>query len=774
MTKFIFIVFIFISSFVFAQGGNYSGKIYFEENKGQVYSVGNTSQINSGNIWFVLKSNLLTYYFSDRGYSVVQINKNGVGNRTDFLFHHERVCFVPGYTEIIPEGENEIHTNKKYYLPGKIISPQAFEKIIYHNVWRGVDLAFSLHGDSLERKIIINDPGFVDQNLLRGEIEFDMSGSSFENFSDRKGISFTSDAGTFTEKLVSDNSNLRAGTLPSWEYEFPQPGYEIGKANSNDNIAAASTISWLTYIGGNSADEFFGIQVTNDSGAVVVGRTGSLDFPATVGAQQDTMAGNYDAVVARFSSNGNCMWSTYFGGTNFDGAWQVAAIDSFFVVCGMTNSTDLPVINATQNFNAGSYDAFLLVMDSAGNELRSTYYGGTGGDQGICVAKGPANEIVLAGSSSSVDLPLANSGYQSTLGGQIDAFLSVFDLNLSAQWSTYYGGTMAEDIHGICVTPQGEIAFVGGTRSNNFPVTANAWQNGMLGAPDNYLVKFGMDGTRHYGTFFGGTNNEDANGIVSDAIGNLYMTGFTYSADFPTQGIIFQPNILGQNDVYVSKFDTAGQLVWSTFVGGGGQDVGWGIYCSGKYIYICGETASNTFPVSPNAIQNTWDAISDGFVIKMDTAGQMVSGTFMGGNGYDGLLALTVTADTSVIATGDTYSSDLPATANAFQMTNHSNGDGYVVKFGMAEQSVSMNIISTTQNSGINVFPNPSNDFVTVSSGEIISAIEISDVTGRRLGYFSENSSEIKMDFSNLPIGIYFLKVASSDSKIQIFRVVKS
>jgi hypothetical protein len=770
MTRLLFLC-LFFPSLLFSQvNGDFHSKLYFEENAGQAVLIADKYPGSIQTIYFVLKGKELTYYFSDRGYSVVQKNEDGITNRTDFLFQHDRVCFVPEYTRIIPEGENENSSNAKYYLSGKTISPRQFQKIIYRDVQNRGDVEFSVHGDSLERKLIIHDHSWL------GGIAFDVYGSKVDGIDRTKGYLFSSEAGTFSE--TCNQKSADAVILFPYELgngEARMNENEIGAYIFHNEATAISTISWLTYIGGNSADEFFGIQVTADSGAVVVGRTASLDFPVTVGAQQDTMAGNYDVAIIRFASNGNCLWSTYYGGTNFDGAYQVIAIDSIFAICGMTNSTDLPMMNATQLANGGSYDAFILVLDSAGNELRSTYYGGTGGDQAFTIAKGPANEIVLGGSSSSTDLPSANLGFQGTLGGQIDAFLSVFDLNLNLQWSTYYGGPQAEDIHGMCVTPQGEIAFVGSTRSNNFSVTANAWQSGMLVAPDNYLVKFGMNGTRHYATFFGGSNNEDANAVVSDAAGNLYMTGFTYSTDFPTQGIIFQPTILGQNDAFVSKFDSTGQLVWSTFVGGGGQDVAWGMYGSGKYIYVCGETASNNFPVSPNAIQSTWAAISDGFVIKMDTTGQMVSGTFMGGNGYDGLLALTVTADTSVITTGDTYSSNLPVTVNAFQMTNHFNGDGYVVKFGMSEELISTNVISLNENNEIKVFPNPSSDFVTISSTDkTISRIEILDVSGRLIKNIAANSFEVKVDVSDLSNGIYFLRVEDENNVGKVFRVIRN
>lgn len=258
----------------------------------------------------------------------------------------------------------------------------------------------------------------------------------------------------------------------------------------------------MAYIfGWNKFRGYFGITLAADSGVVVTGRTGSIDYPTTVGSMQDSLSLSYDAVITRFDKNGNCLWSTYYGGTNFDGAYQVVTIGSTFVICGMTSSTDLPMLAPTQVGNNGSYDAFLLVLDWNGQLVRSTYYGGSGGDQGICLAKGPGNEIVLGGSATSTDLPFASSGFQATMAGQIDAFLAVFDNSLNVIWSTYYGGSNSEDIHSLCITPQQEIAFLGSTQSFDFPITANAWQMGLLNQPDNYLVKFGMDGSRHYATF---------------------------------------------------------------------------------------------------------------------------------------------------------------------------------------------------------------------------------------------------------------------------------
>lgn len=772
MRKLFFCIMLFFPLLLVAEvGKEFLADFCFEENVGQVVlRTGHTDYLQirdtrefstktNPEILFILKGADLIYYFSDRGYSIVQHDSLGNSNRTDFYFENDY--------HAQPEGLILKNENSRYYFPSGEMMARKFQKIIYHNVFDGNDLEFSCVDGFVEKKLIRIQSSFPKK------VSFEVIGSDVNRLSDGNGNFFSSSIGNYEEVVVKNNGYFISCPKPNRICSILQTSdYFLREADGN-NQTQISSITWLTYLGGNSAEDLFGVAVTSDKGAVVTGRTGSLNFPTTPGAMQDTLTLSYDAIITRFDSAGNCLWSTYYGGTNFDGGSQVVMLDSTFIIAGMTSSSDLPMLFPTQAVNNGSYDAFLLVLDSAGQMIRSTYYGGSGGDQGLCIALGPANEIVLGGSSTSTDLPFASSGFQGTMGGQIDAFLTVFDASLNLQWSTYYGGNSPEDIHALCVSPQGEISFVGGTRSFNFPITANAWQSGLLNQPDNYLVKFGMDGARHYATFFGGTNNEDANGVVADELGNVYMTGFTFSADFPTQGAVYQSNLMGQQDVFVSKFDSTGQLIWSTYVGGGGKDVAWGISRLGKYIFICGETESPTFPVSANAIQPVYAIGGDGFVIKMDTSGQMVSGTFLGGNGADALLAITVDADTNVISCGDTYSTNLPI-ANAFQNTNGANGDGYVVKFGMAEE-IPLIVFVPTENDSILIFPNPSNGIITIQNQErTILEIEVVDALGRTVKSMNENANIFSIDISDLANGIYLLKMIDENAEVHILQFVRN
>jgi hypothetical protein len=742
-------------SFVFAclAGPSMQRELCFEENAGR-YTAPDLE------IRYVLKAELLTYYFFGNGYAVVQKNENGISNRTDFIFGPDLSLEASDEVPVkllsySATGKNEIH---------------GFRKIVYHDQLNGYDLEFFVQSGSMAKKMIFTSAGF------NRTVTHKMYGAREETLPGQDGYRFTSPAGSFTEVLQAREGNSVCTIARPYTY----PGYS-GKADLHYYVmrtydplsTASSSLLWLTYLGGSNSEDVFGITLAADSGVVVTGRTSSTNFPVTTGAFQDSSAQNYDALITRFDKNGNCLWSTYFGGSNFDGANDIITLDSTFVIAGMTNSPNLPILNASQPSNAGGYNAFLAMFDASGQLVRSTYFGGTGSEQGLKLAKGNAGEILLAGSATSTNLPYANLGYQTNMAGMIDAFVALFDNTLTPQWSSYYGGTGVEDVHTITVTPLNEIAFAGATRSFDFPVTANAYQPGLLSAPDNYIVKFSMTGARLYATFFGGTNDEDANGIVGDAAGNIYLTGYTYSVDFPTAGTVFQPSLLGQSDVYVARFDSTGQLVWSTFIGGGSQDIGWGIQRLGQYLFICGQTESATFPVSANAIQSTYVANSDGFVIKMDTSGQMVSGTFMGGNGVDALLGLTVDADTNVFACGDTYSINL-ATANAYQLTNSGSGDGYVVKFGMSEQLVSTHLVFANETTTLSAYPNPADDFISLelTGGNIISGLQIFDASGRMVAHSTVQSARATLSTATLEAGVYFARVTDESLATHTLRFV--
>ena len=188
-----------------------------------------------------------------------------------------------------------------------------------------------------------------------------------------------------------------------------------------------------------------------------------------------------------------------------------------------------------------------------------------------------------------------------------------------------------------------------------------------------------------YSTYLGGSGDDGGADITVDSQGNAYVVGSTSSSDFPTVQA-FQPSHSGGSEVlradaFIAKIDPTGsQLVYSTYLGGSGDDLGIGVAVdSANSAYVTGETVSLDFPVM-NAMQPAPRGLTDGFVVKLNPSGsELVYGTYLGGNGTDGIHAIAVDMSGSAFLTGATESTDFP-TVNGFQQANAGSGDGFVTK----------------------------------------------------------------------------------------------
>jgi hypothetical protein len=296
-----------------------------------------------------------------------------------------------------------------------------------------------------------------------------------------------------------------------------------------------------TYLGGNGSDTANGIAIDASGNSYVVGDTTSMNFPA--GAFQTSYHGSQDAFVSKLSSDGgHLLFSTYLGGAGTDHGAAVAVGSTGDVyVAGSTWSFDFPVANAFQRSIGGLCDAFVAHLSSNGNTLLfSTYLGGSGGSvaypetaQGI--ALDAAGDAYVVGVTSSADFPLRNA-IQPALLGFTDAFVAKLNSSGSLMYSTYMGGSGVEVANSVAVDGSGAAYVVGYTYSTDFPVTTGALQVAIGGGCDAFLFKLSPAGDAlQYATYFGGSGQDTASGVALDASGNIYLAGWTLSADFPVK-----------------------------------------------------------------------------------------------------------------------------------------------------------------------------------------------------------------------------------------------
>ena len=280
---------------------------------------------------------------------------------------------------------------------------------------------------------------------------------------------------------------------------------------------------------------------------------------------------------------------------------------------------------------------------------------------------------------------LKGSTVSFAISGAYDANAPLF-IDPMLPYSTYLGGSENDNGYGIAADAQG-CAYVGGaTTSLDFPSTPGAFQQTFSGTGDAFVSKFTPDGSALiYSTFLGGSGGNGCSGLTIDALGCVYIVGYTTSADYPTTPGAFQTVFGGVYDVIVTKLAANGaSLVYSTFLGGSSFDTGRGIAVDEQgHAYVCGFTASPNFPVTPGAFQTTLVKSIDAFVTKLSPNGTSLaySTYFSGSDSQNEATAIAVDRFGCAYITGF-WGAGLPVTPGAFQ-TAFGGGyyDAYATKF---------------------------------------------------------------------------------------------
>jgi len=403
-------------------------------------------------------------------------------------------------------------------------------------------------------------------------------------------------------------------------------------------------------------------------------------------------------------------YSTYLGGSDFDQGFAIATdrLGNAYVT-GETCSVNFPTANAMQPTYHGFCDAFVTKLKPSGSAaVYSTYIGGSGEDAGFGIALDLAGNAYVAGWTDSEDFPTANP-IQPTRGkggGEFGSFFDAFALKLNSTgsklvYSTYLGGSDFDLGLGIAVDPLGNAYVTGVTESDDFP-TAHAIQLTHGGRADAFVTKLNSTGSRLvYSTYLGGSDFERGLGIAADAVGNAYVTGLTHSANFPVVNAI-QPTLGGgQFDAFVAKLNSSGSsLIYSTFLGGDGVDLGQGIAADllGN-AYLTGVTCSSNFPTA-NAIQPTYQGGCDAFVTKLNPRGSiLLYSTYLGGSDFDIGSGIAVDLASNAYVVGSTRSINFP-TVNAVQPRS---GGGFVDAFVLKLERTGSRLAYSTYLGGSNI-----------------------------------------------------------------------
>ena len=523
-----------------------------------------------------------------------------------------------------------------------------YSKVAYKSVYPGIDLVYYGNQSRLEYDFVVapgSNPNAIQVGFGKSAaLHLDPSGDllvgrAHDGIRFQKPVAYQTESNDTTAQRHEIDSRfvLQADNKVT---------FEVGAYDHAKPLVIDPTLAYSTYLGGNGNDLATAIAIDSTGSAYVTGYTTSTNFPVSPGAYQSTCG----------------------GGT-----------------CSATN-----------------IDAFVTKMNSTGTAiLYSTYLGGTGKDYGYGIAVDASGDAFIGGTTFSADFPVTTGALQTHCGGNScgsgDGFVT--ELNTTGSglvYSTYLGGSNTNQLNAIALDNAGNAYVTGYTKATNFPVTPGVFQPRCSSCTatfvDGYVAKLNSSGSALvYATYLGGNNADVPYAIAIDASGNAYITGYTYSTNFPTTVGAFQNTSNAPTAGFVSKVNpTATGLAYSTYLGGSATGTDACPACATTIAvdatgnaYVAGLTWETNFPTTTGAYQVSYGGgFHDAFVTKLNTTGTgVVYSTYIGGSGDDGATSLVVDASGTAYIKGNTFSTNFPTTPGALKNTlsGTNSSDAFVV-----------------------------------------------------------------------------------------------
>jgi len=439
--------------------------------------------------------------------------------------------------------------------------------------------------------------------------------------------------------IAVDNADNSAITGATFTNDLPNTAGHLAYGGSKDAFIAeidptGATCLWATYLGGS--DQEIGLAITTDANknVAVTGYTQSANFPLLHAAQSvfGGAGGNQHAFISEFSSAGVELWSTFYGGTSYDWGQGITADAAGTVyVTGYTSSTDIPVSAGAFQANMGAganENAFVCKHSATGAFLQGTYYGGSVKEYGYGIAVDPIdNSVSITGFSESANLPKAGNAFG---GGGSDAYVARFDNALAnIVWAYYYGTANSETGVAIAIDKSRNVIMEGGPTF------------GAAGVPF-FIVKYNSAGTLLWANNIPSSAQFEQAPFTSMDIdkqtGNIFVINDAEAPATPPVSACdgyhskYNPgdtNALGSEDQYVQKFDSSGNYLCSTYIGGNGEDdhgTSTGEYTTKNMsvndgrIYVTG-SSTGQFPVTAGAFRTVGPEKhgDEAFVIRICT-----------------------------------------------------------------------------------------------------------------------------------------------------------
>ncbi len=689
------------------------------------------------------------------------------------------------------DAQGELSWHNNYFL-GNDSSKWApdcrnFTRVVYHDVWDSIDVEWYESKGHLEFDFVFHpgaDPKQI--KMVCEGLDAPVVGGGRTLLSVDSIISVTNRSRTGVSDLLLSNELSLMTSLG--ELQMSIPGAYQSTANGtrgnavtaqfrlvSENVFAIDLpngydasqtlridpLVYSTYLGGSGNDNVSGICEGGVDEVIVTGQTSSNNYPTTVGAIQGGLMSTYwDCIITKLNYNTSTLiYSTYLSmGVWTQGIGITSDGSNGAIICGACYNTITHV------------DVMYARINSTGNHLiySGTLIGGSD-DYGYAVCGDGNGGATLTGQATN-GFPHTSGAYDTLFGGS-NAFVTRINNDGVIVYSTAL--TMST-CYGIASDNNGGV-FVTGGAGRNFPTTHDAFDTTYNGGWDAFVTHLNSTGSALlYSTFLGGSGNEKASGADCDASGNVFVTGYTSSGNFPTTIGCFDSSYNGgQNDCFITKINLMGsQLEYSTYFGSSGGDWGQAICLDDSGgCTVTGYTDSTDFPTSTGAFDRTYHGRGDCFITHLNRNGSMISySTYLGGSINDMGYGIMKSGSDRVIVAGITNSPEFPRTTGAFDTVYHDSYDCFITQLRLTPDSNEAVIENHLIPTGVSLshnYPNPFNSSTTLSySLPHASMVELKlfDLTGREILTLvnqrqNAGSYRIHFDGSHLTSGTYFLRM---------------
>jgi hypothetical protein len=514
-----------------------------------------------------------------------------------------------------------------------------YSRVRYRSVYPGVDMVFYGQQNQLEYDFVLQ-PG-ADPNAIR--MQFD--GASGLRITAEGDLAIETPAGQILQKkpaIYQQDAHSSRRREVSGRYAFltdREVGIQLADYDRSQPLVIDPILVYTTLIGGAGTETVAGIKYRNGllyiAGSIQSGDLLTTDVPYT------GLTDAFLEIIDTTTPGGYSLkYFTYLGGSGDDFALAMDVdAPGFVYLAGTTTSTNFPIVgNAIQTTGATSNTTtFLSKIDpnfaGTGYSLVfSTYLGGTlGTDATKAIAVDNVGHAYVLGTTQSADFTTTANAYAASLYGPSDCFLAEIDtVNGILIYSSFFGSELDDDGRALLLAPNGLLYYAATTAGTQFPVAGPAYNQFSSGNYDVVVGAFDLNqsgvNTLVYGTYLGGSQNDEVRGIALDPQGRLIVTGYTLSPDFPVTALTaLQPTYGGNGDAFLSLVDLtqpgSNFLTYSTFLGGSDGDVGYGVASDRLgYLYVTGYTLSSDFPIALNALQPNWGGGIDLFLARINPA----------------------------------------------------------------------------------------------------------------------------------------------------------